>query len=47
MVDFYRRWLGGGMTRIAALCDAKRQAIKDGLPVKTWSAYALWDAKTR
>jgi CHAT domain-containing protein len=47
MVDFYRRWLGGGTTRIAALCDAKRQAIKDGLPMKTWSAYALWDAKTR
>jgi CHAT domain-containing protein len=47
MVDFYRRWMEGRTTRIAALCDAKRSAIKGGIPMKTWAAYALWDAKTR
>ena len=46
-VDFHRRWLGGGMTRIAARCEAKREAIRSGLPLKTWSAYAVRDAKTR
>lgn len=47
MVDFYQRWQTGGMTRIAALSAAKRAAIQRGLPMKTWSAYALWDAQTR
>ena len=47
MIDFYQRWLEGGTTRIEALCAAKRSAIQRGLSMKTWSAYALWDAKTR
>ncbi len=47
VVDFYRRWLGGAVTRIAALNAAKRAAIDRGLPLRTWSAYALWDACTR
>jgi CHAT domain-containing protein len=47
MLDFYQRWLKGGTTRIAALNAAKRSAVKRGVPMKTWSAYALWDAQTK
>lgn len=46
MIDFYRGWLHDGKTRIAALCAAKRKAIARGIPIRTWSAYALWDART-
>ncbi len=44
IVSFYRAWLEGGMSRIDALSHAKRMAIRDGLPLGTWSAFVLWDA---
>lgn len=47
MEEFYKRWLAGGMTRIEALSAAKRWAIMAEIPLKTWSAFALWDAKTK
>jgi CHAT domain-containing protein len=45
MVDFYRRWIQGGQTRIHSLSGAKRAAIEKGLPIETWSAYTLFDAE--
>lgn len=46
VADFYERWLVGGATRTEALGAAKRRAIELGMPIRTWSAYALWDAQT-
>jgi CHAT domain-containing protein len=45
MLDFYRRWIQGGQTRIHALCEAKRAAIGKGLPMGTWSSYTLFDVE--
>ena len=42
---FYRKWIGEGMSRIQALSDTKRNAITDGVPMRSWSAYVLWDAE--
>jgi CHAT domain-containing protein len=41
---FYRMWLEGSAPRVGALATAKRIAIRDGVPVRAWSAYILWDA---
>ena len=44
MESFYRHWLEGKATRAGALARAKRELIAGGLPLRTWSAYLLWDA---
>ncbi|MFT7619525.1 MAG: CHAT domain-containing protein [Planctomycetota bacterium] len=46
MVDFYKRLINTKTTRVHALAEAKREAIRQGLPLSTWSAYILWDAET-
>ena len=45
VVDFYQRWPKTGVTRIRALAEAKRAAIKRGAKVRDWAAYILWDAE--
>jgi CHAT domain-containing protein/predicted negative regulator of RcsB-dependent stress response len=40
---FYDGWLERGLSRVAALAEAKRAAARRGCPVATWSAYTLWD----
>lgn len=48
IVQFYRNWLQEeGRSRIEALAEAKRHAIREGLPLHTWAAYTLWDAVVR
>jgi hypothetical protein len=47
VLDFYRRWLEGGSTRIHALSEAKRAAIAKKMPLRTWSAYVLWDVEAK
>jgi CHAT domain-containing protein len=47
IVDFYRRWLQEGQTRIRALCDAKRAAIAKDARIETWSGYTLFDAEVK
>jgi CHAT domain-containing protein len=44
MAAFYREWLEGQATKAEALARAKRDAIAAGIPLRTWSAYLLWDA---
>lgn len=44
-LSFYRNLCGRGGTRLRALGDAKREAIARGSPLRTWSAYVLWDAE--
>ena len=44
VVDFYRRWIKEGKTRIRALSEAKRAAIKRGAKMRNWAGYVLWDA---
>jgi CHAT domain-containing protein len=41
---FYRMWLEGSAAKLGALATAKRMAIREGVPVRIWSAYILWDA---
>ena len=47
VVDFYTRWLKGGKTKVRALAEAKRAAIRRGAPIRDWAAYVLWDASLR
>jgi hypothetical protein len=47
MVDFYRRWLAGGASRIEALAAAKRAAIAAGADVADWAGFILWDVPER
>lgn len=45
MTTFYRNWKKGGMSRIHALSEAKRTAIRAGLGQRTWGAYQIWDVQ--
>ena len=45
VVDFYRRWIKDGKSRIRALAEAKRAAIQRGAKMRNWAAYVLWDAE--
>jgi hypothetical protein len=41
---FYDHWIRGGLPRLEALSRTKREALRQGLPISTWSAYVLFDA---
>ncbi|MFT7618791.1 MAG: CHAT domain-containing protein [Planctomycetota bacterium] len=44
LTDFYEQLIDEKSSRIHALAEAKRSAIRQGMPISTWSAYILWDA---
>lgn len=45
LVDFYRNWIEKGHSRIHALSEAKRQAIRNNRSMHTWAGYQLWDVE--
>lgn len=46
MLSFYERLRAPGTTRLRALTEAKRAAIRSGMPLRAWCAYILWDVDT-
>jgi CHAT domain-containing protein len=47
VAGFYKSWIKGRETRVRALAESKRRAIRADVPISTWSAYILWDVATR
>jgi CHAT domain-containing protein len=45
MLEFYERWGRGGVGRIRAFNEAKREALRLGWSMGSWPAYVLWDAE--
>ncbi len=43
VTSFHEAWLGEGLPRARALGEARRRAIREGLPVRAWAAFQLWD----
>jgi CHAT domain-containing protein len=47
VAGFYKSWIQGRETRVRALAESKRRAIRADVPISTWSAYILWDVATQ
>lgn len=43
IIEFYRKWIQEGRTRVAALAEAKRAALRAGRPPSSWAPFVLWD----